>query len=389
MQGNARIISIEHFLAHTSFRNLTIVKITTDEGLVGWGDATLVNREHAVAAHLEYLKSVLLGVDALATEYVWRRIAEEDFFMRADIVGRSAAAGVMMACADITARAYSTPAYRLFGGPIRSRIPVYANGWYRGERTPESYGALAREVVAKGYRALKLDPFGAAGARATHIDVEEGAQLVAGVREAVGPDVEIFIDAHGRFTPHMARRVAMSLDELRVGFLEEPIAPDDWDGMRALRNESPMPIAGGERSIGRPGYRLLIESECVDVVQPDITWCGGPFEVMTIARWAEVHQMLVSIHNANSPLATAIGCHLGAAIPNFIRQEMFEDYDEPWVRDAFPGFGAVKDGTLELPDGPGWGVVPNEDALREHPFEPVFLNLWAENWETFEATLSS
>lgn len=387
MTADARITAIKVHLAHASFRNLTIVKVTTDEGIVGWGDGTLVMRESAVAAHIEVLDRLLRGVDALSPADVWRRAVDEDFFMRSDIVGRAAVSGVMAACMDIAGKAYGVPAYRLLGGPLRLEIPVYANGWYRGPRTPESYGALARDVVERGYRALKLDPFGAAGILATKADIDTAAELVQGVRDAVGDDIEIFVDAHGRFTPNTARRVIESLTPARIGFLEEPIAPDDYEGMRALRIWSPVPLAGGERSIGRPGYRPLIESECVDIIQPDIAWCGGPLEVLTIARWAEIHQMVVSAHNANSPLATAAGCHLGASIPNFIRQEMFEDFDEPWVGAAFPGRPEVVAGHVQVPAGPGWGVEPDEDALAEHPFEPVFLNLSAENWENFEAAL--
>ncbi len=387
MNSDARITAIDVFLAHTSFRNLTIVKISTDEGVVGWGDGTLVMREHAVAAHVEVLERLLRGADALSPADIWRRIVEEDFFMRSDIVGRAAVSGVMAACLDIAGKAYGVPAHRLLGGTLRDRIPVYANGWYRGPRTPESYGALAREVVQKGYRALKCDPFGAVGILATPTDVAEAADLVQGIRDAVGDDVEIYVDAHGRFTLNTARQVIASLVPARIGFLEEPIAPDDYNGMRTLREWSPIPLAGGERSIGRTGYRALIENECVDIIQPDIAWCGGPLEVLTIARWADVHQMVVSNHNANSPLATAAGCHLGAAIPNFIRQEMFEDFDEPWVRAAFPGLPEVDAGFVDVPTGFGLGVEPDEDALLEHPFQPVFLNLSAENWENFEATV--
>src|SRR5947209_18498963 len=120
--------------------------------------------------------------------------------MRSDIVGRRAVSGVLVACMDIAGKAYGVPVYRLLGGPLRDRIPCYANGWYKGERTPESYAELARGVVALGHTALKLDPFGAAGMLASERDVREAAELVAAIREAVGPEVEIYVDAHGRFT---------------------------------------------------------------------------------------------------------------------------------------------------------------------------------------------
>ena len=382
-----RITSLETHVAGTSFRNLTLVKLTTDAGIVGWGDATLVIREHAVIAQLGYLGRIVVGMDALAPADIWRRIVDEDFFMRSDLVGRSAVSGLMVACMDIAGKAYGVPVYRLLGGPVRERIPCYANGWYKGERTPESYAELARGALALGHTAIKLDPFGTAGILASERDIREAAEIVAAIREAVGPEVEIYVDAHSRFTPAMARRVALSLEEHRIGFLEEPLAPDDYEGMRDFRASAPMPIAGGERAFSRFEFRHLIENDCLDVIQPDISWVGGLLEAQRIASWAEVHQMLISIHNANSPLATATGCHLGASIPNLLSQEMWEDFDEPWVREAFPRAPRVEDGHLPLPTGPGLGVEPDEDALAEHPFRHVFLNLSQENWDNFDAVL--
>ena len=222
---------------------------------------------------------------------------------------------------------------------------------------------------------------------ATERDTREGVELVAAIREAVGPDVEIYVDAHGRFSPAAARTLIPALAELGVGFLEEPVAPDDYEGMRSLRRDSPIPIAAGERCVSSHDFKHLIEGECADILQPDISWAGGIFEVERIAAWGELHQMVISVHNANSPLATATGLHLGASIPNFIRQEMFEDFDEPWVKEAFVGVSEVEDGHLPVPSGPGIGVEPIEDAFTLHPYRPVFLNLSAENWEDFDAVL--
>jgi galactonate dehydratase len=379
-----RITGVEVTLSGTSWRNLTLVKVTTDGGIVGWGDATVEYREYAVAAHLGFVEKLVLGLDALSPARVWQAIVQDDF-MAGDAVGTASASGIINACLDIAGKAYGLPVHRLLGGAIRDRIALYANGWYQGERTPETFASLARSVVAKGHRALKLDPFGSAGALATTREIDEAAGLVGAVRDAVGPDVTIYIDAHGRLAPVMARRAAAALAEHGIGYLEEPVAPHNLDALKEVRANSPVPIAAGERCIGRSGFRPLIEGDCVDVIQPDTSWAGGLPEVQRIAAWAELHGMALSFHNANSPLATMTAAHLAAVVPNFLVLETFDDFEEPWVREAFPGVPAVSEGHIPVPEGPGIGIEPDEDALAEHPAQAAFMNINAPGWELRQA----
>jgi galactonate dehydratase len=205
------------------------------------------------------------------------------------------------------------------------------------------------------------------------------------VRAAVGPDVAIYVDAHGRLAPAMARRAAEALAAHDVGYIEEPVAPDNLDALRDLRAGSPIPVAAGERCIGRTGFRPLIERDCVDVIQPDASWAGGLLEVQRIAAWAELHGMVVSFHNANSPLATVTAAHLAAVLPNFLVLETFDDFEEPWVREALPGLPAVVDGEIPVPTRPGIGIVPDEDALADHPPRASFMNINVPGWELRQA----
>jgi galactonate dehydratase len=379
-----RITGLDVILSGTSWRNLTLVKVTTDAGIVGWGDATVEYREYAVAAHLEFLRHLVVGLDALSPAAVWQAIVQDDF-MAGDAVGTASASGIVNACLDIAGKAYDVPVHQLLGGAVRERVALYANGWYQGKRTPETFASLAREVVGGGHRALKLDPFGSAGLVATGRDVAEAAELVGAVRAAVGPDVAIYVDAHGRLAPAMARRAAEALAAHDVGYLEEPVAPDNLDALKDLRATSPIPIAAGERCIGRAGFRPLIEGDCVDVIQPDASWAGGLPEVQRIAAWAELHGMVVSFHNANSPLATMTACHLAAVLPNFLVVETFDDFEEDWVRAAMPGMPEVVDGAVATPMGPGIGIVPDEDALADHPARPAFMNINVPGWELRQA----
>jgi galactonate dehydratase len=381
-----RITGVEVFLCGTSWRNLTLVKVTTDEGLTGWGEATVEYREYAVAAQIEFMAPLLKGVDALSPAQVWNVLVERDF-MTGDVAGLATASGVVNACLDIAGKAYGVPVYGLLGGAVRERVPVYANGWYRGERTPETFARLARQVAGLGHRALKLDPFGSAGLVATTAEIQEGVDLVGAVRDAVGPKMSIYVDIHGRLSPAMARRAIGGLAEHDVGFVEEPVAPANLDAMRALRATSPLPIAAGERCIGRTGFRALVEGDCVDVIQPDCAWAGGLLEVQRIAAWAELHGMVVALHNANSALATMSAVHLGAVLPNLLVVETFDDFDEEWVREALPGLPAVADGHLPLPTAPGFGIEPNEDALADHPPLRSFMDINTPGWELRQAVI--
>jgi galactonate dehydratase len=362
------------------------VKVTTDSGIIGWGDATVEYREYAVAAHLGFLRHLVVGIDALSPARVWQAMVGDDF-MAGDVVSLASASGVINACMDVAGQAYGVPVHRLLGGAVRDRIPVYANGWYQGERTPETFAKLALEVLARGHRALKLDPFGSTGLLATGNDIREASELVGAVRAAVGSDTAIGIDVHGRLSPTMARRAIDELAEHDLAFIEEPVAPHNLDALRELRSSSRVPIAAGERSIGRNGFRGLIEGECVDVVQPDVSWAGGLIEVERIASWAELHGMVVALHNANSPLATMTACHVAAVLPNLLVVETFDDFDEPWLHDAFPGTRRVEKGHLALPLEPGIGLRPDEDVLAQHPAQPVFMNINADGWELRQAEL--
>jgi galactonate dehydratase len=385
-EGPLRITGLDVILSGTSWRNLTLVKVTTDVGIVGWGDATVEYREYAVAAHLEFLRHLVVGLDALSPAAVWQAIVQDDF-MAGDAVGTASASGIVNACLDIAGKAYDVPVHQLLGGAIRDRVALYANGWYQGERTPQSFASLARDVVARGHRALKLDPFGSAGLVASGRDVDEAAELVGAVRAAVGPDAAIYVDAHGRLSPAMARRATEALAEHGVGYIEEPVAPDNLSALKELRTTSPIPIAAGERCIGRTGFRALIEGDCVDVIQPDASWAGGLPEVQRIASWAQLHGMVVSFHNANSPLATMTACHLAAVLPNFLVVETFDDFEEEWVRAAMPGMLDVVEGEVPVPSGAGIGIVPDEDALAEHPARPAFMNINVPGWELRQAVV--
>lgn len=297
----------------------------------------------------------------------------------------SALATVEIACWDIKGKALGLPVYKLLGGAVRDRVKAYANGWYQVERTPEEFHAAARKVVERGYRALKLDPFGAG---MFELDTEETARsvaLVEAVRDAVGPEVEILVEMHGRFSPATAIRIAGLLAPFRPGWIEEPVPPENLKALAKVAAHTDIPIATGERLHTRFDYRELFELQAADILQTDITQSGGLLEAKKLAGTAETHYLLMAPHNVGGQISTAANLHLAATLVNFKIQEYFNDFADPHVRECVPGCPQVVDGYFTLPDTPGLGVELNHEVLARHPQVAVDFNLFAEGWERRQA----
>jgi galactonate dehydratase len=281
------------------------------------------------------------------------------------------------------------PVYKLLGGAVRDKIKAYANGWYTVERTPADFSAAAIRAVAKGYRALKFDPFGAGFYELERSEKLRVVALVEAVRDAVGPDIELLIEMHGRFNPATAVEMARELEPFKPSWIEEPVPPENLAALKKVSDKLNIPIATGERIHTRYDYRQLFELQAADIIQPDITHFGGLLETRKLAAWAEAYYILVAPHNVGGPVSTAAALHFAAATTNFKIQEHFNDFAEDWVKAAAPGNPEVIDGYFALPQGPGLGVQLNEDILSEHPRGRIFFNLFAENWHRRQAQLPS
>ncbi|GBD19186.1 D-galactonate dehydratase [bacterium HR27] len=297
----------------------------------------------------------------------------------------SGIAAIEIACWDIMGKALGLPVYQLLGGAVRDRIKAYANGWYTVERTPEEFAEAARRAVARGYRALKLDPFGAGY---YELELEEKRRVVAlveAVREAVGPDVEILIEMHGRFNPATAIEMARLLEPYRPGWIEEPVPPHNLAALKKVAEQVTIPVATGERIHTRYDFRELFELQAADIIQPDITHLGDLLETKKLAAWADAYYILVAPHNVCGPVGTAANLHLAACTTNFKIQEHFNDFAEEFVKAAAPGVPEVVDGFFPLPSGPGLGVQLDHSVLEQHPRRRMFFNLFAENWHRRQA----
>jgi galactonate dehydratase len=376
-----RITGLRTGVVGTPWRNLTFVELSTDEGLAGVGEARMLNHTDALLGYLaEAERTHIAGSDPFEIESLVHRMFRNDY-ARAGEIAMSAIAVVELACWDIVGQALGQPVHRLLGGAVRDRIRAYANGWYTVEREPAEFHAAARRVVERGYGALKLDPFGSGFAELERSERLRSIGLVEAVRDAVGPDVEVFVEMHGRFAPMVAIALARELEPFAPGWIEEPVPPHNLKALRKVAEGVSIPVATGERLHTRYEFRELFELQCADILQPDITHFGGLLETRKLAATAETHYMLMAPHNVGGPIATAAALHLAACTPNFKIQEHFNDFTDPWLRDVAPGMLEIgSDGCFPVPTVPGLGVTIDWEAVAEHPRQAFTFDLFADDW---------
>lgn len=378
-----KITNVTPIILGTKWRNLTFVKVETDEGISGVGEARVLNRTDAVLGYLsEAAPRYIIGHDPFNIEKLVQRMYREDFGRAGEIVMTTIAL-IEIACWDIMGKALNQPVYRLLGGNVRDRIKAYANGWYTVERTPQEFHAAAKKVVEKGYRGMKFDPFGAGFYELDRAEKNHVIELVEAVRDAVGPDMDIFIEMHGRFNPATAIEIARDLAPFKPSWIEEPVPPENLAALKKVSDAvAPLgiPVATGERIHTLYEYRELFELQAADIIQPDITHMGGLMNTKKLAAWAEAYYMLIAPHNVGGPVSTAAALHLAACTTNFKIQEHFNDFAEAYVKAAAPGVPEVIDGYFGLPQGPGLGVTLDEAVCEANPRQKVHFNLFADNW---------
>jgi galactonate dehydratase len=367
----------------TPWRELVFLELTTDNGLVGVSEVRMVNKTGTLVACLEELAPrYVIDSDPFDVERLTWNIQRAEYG-RSGEIAQSALASFDVACWDIIGQSLNVPVWKLIGGRFRDRVPAYANGWYQAERDPRAVASLAETVVDRGYRALKLDPFGAASAELPTSNRRRAVEIVAAVRDAVGPDVQILIEMHGRFTPATAVAVAALLEPYHPEWIEEPVPPENPRALARVRAATRLPIATGERAHTTEDIRPLIEGGLVDVVQVDLTHFGGFLAMKRLAGWADTYSLLMAPHNVCGPVGTMANVHFAAATPNYKVLEHFNDFADPWVRDLVDHAPYVDpvDGCFGVPDRPGLGVRLNHDVCAKHPRTGGRIRLFEEGWE--------
>jgi len=376
-----KISNVEAFVVGNPWKNWVLVKVTTDAGLVGWGDATTGLSTQPVTAAVRELKRLCVGQDALAIEALYDRVYKA-LYLTANGILLSALGGITTACWDILGKHANLPLYQLLGGRVHAKLRAYANGWYTGGRTPEAFAQGAQAVVARGYTALKFDPFGANYRFMSAAERRLSLSLVAAVREAVGDSVDLIIEAHDRFTAPEAIRLAHELQPYAPLGMEAAVWSEDVAALRRVAAASPIRILAGERFCTPRQFDDLLADGHFDIVQPEYVELGGIARLRDVAGIAEAHGASLAPHNARCPISTAVNVHVMTATRNAFIQETFDDFHVPWAKELFAGVPQPRDGWFEASDRPGLGIEVNEALFDKHPYsEHFFMNLFAEGWE--------
>ncbi|MDB5313064.1 MAG: hypothetical protein JWO38_7266 [Gemmataceae bacterium] len=375
-----KITRVETFLTNAGLRNYLFLRLTTDTGLTGLGEASLEWQEQTVQTLIrEWAEDRVLGADPFDIEPLVGGLIRDQYQGGPTVL--TAISGVEVACWDLIGKACGRPVYQLLGGRARERLPAYANGWYGGARTPEEYAAKALEVVARGYRAMKFDPFGTAWKEMTGPQMDAAEHIVAAVREAVGERVGLMIEVHGRLSTACAVEMGRRLAPYRPAWYEEPVTPYDLDRLKEVKGALPFPVAAGERLYTLEEFGRLTSLRACDVVQPDLIHCGGLWVGKKVAALAQAHDVAVAPHCSVGPVALCAAVHFGWCTPNVAVQENFAEYDVPWRAELVRGWNPVRAGDFLLPDGPGLGIELDVEACARHPYRKnTFPSLWDGRW---------
>lgn len=361
-----KITDIKVFPVDCFRTNWVFVKVYTDEGIDGVGEATLEYKEKALFGAVEHIKEYLVGKNPMQVEKHYHDIYR-DAYWRGGPVLMSALSAVETALWDILGKHLGVPVYQLLGGKCNDKVRIYVNGWFAGAKEPEEFAQKAKIAVKRGVTAMKWDPFGKSYMEISHKDFDKALRCVAAVREAVGNEVDLLIEGHGRFNVATGIEIAKELAQFKPMFFEEPVPPDNLEALKAVRDKSPVAISAGERLYGRRDFARLFEMRGADFVQPDISHAGGIMELKKIAAMAESCYTGFAPHNPSGPVANAATLQLAACCPNFsILEIMYSDVT--WRKEVCNESLEYNDGYITVPDKPGIGIEIDEEKCLGHPY---------------------
>jgi len=375
-----KITCLETFLTHAGLRNYLFVRLTTDTGLTGLGEASLEWQERAVQALLhDWVEDRILGTSPFDLQDVISDLIRDQYQGGPTIL--TAISGVEIALWDLIGKASGEPVFKLLGGQAHDRLPAYANGWYGGANSPEEYASKASQVVSAGYTALKFDPFGVAWLEMTAAEMSVAEERVAAVREAVGDEVQLMIEVHGRLSVSCAIEMGQQLIPYRPAWYEEPVTPHSLDLLHEVKQALPFPIAAGERLYMLEDFDRLTAMQACDIVQMDLAHCGGLAMGKKIAALAAERGLRVSPHCSIGPVALCAALHFDWSTKNASIQENFGDYDVPWRHDFLHGWNPCQNGFYAVPAGPGLGIELDASVCLAHPYQKnPFPSLWDSRW---------
>ena len=347
-----------------------LVKVVTSTGAVGWGEAPTTLMTHPVRESVPEVARFYEGHELHEHHASLREFERYSFYRSRSMEATSALSAVDIACYDLLGHELGVPVSVLLGGAIRDRVRAYSNGWYSDAIEPSEFADKARGMVRSGFRALKFDPFGSEFRSLSPEGLSAAVARVAAVREAVGPEVDLLIEYHGRFLPEAAIRAGRALDEFHPRFMEEPVLPELTDALREFRRKVRTPVALGERLLTPADFESFLARGLVDILQPDITNSGGFTYGREILGVAAARGAPVAYHNAFGPVQTAATLQIDAVLPTFFLQESFEASWPEWKRSLVSGY-SIEKGEFPIPQGPGLGIRVDEKAVERYRSDAV------------------
>ena len=367
-----KITDIRYHLIHPGAgKNLCFVRIDTDEGIHGWGECyTQADRDVQVTAHIDMLKRYLIGRDPTNIKHFMQMVYDDFAGRRGAMDLWCAVSGLEHAMWDILGKVSGQPVYKLLGGPVRSKIRVYANGWGGGGWDSADLADKASQIVESGFTALRFDPIPGPWRTFVSKDVERQAvENVRAVRQAVGTDVDILVEMHRRLAPMHAVKIAREIEQYEPFWYEEPVLAENIDALASAKRDINIPVVTGEELYTKFEFREVFEKQAADIINPDVCNVGGILELKEIAAMAEPYFVVVSPHNYNSTtLGLAATINASATMPNFLITEYFVNFEE-LGRDIATQPFQVENGYINLPESPGLGIDLDEESLAKYPYQ--------------------
>lgn len=374
-----KIVAIETHVCNARMRNWVFVKVLTDQdGLFGWGEATLEWHTRAIVGAVQDLSPLLIGEDPTRIEHLWQMMYRQHFWHGHGIVRATAIAGIDLALWDILGKTCGVPCSKLWGGPVRDKVRTYCHlgggnmeDFYEtAAEDAKRFADLARMAVADGFTAFKCMAVPPTAPLEGLKPIRTAETCVAAIRDAVGEGVDVMVDCHARPSPAMGLQFAKALEPYGLYFLEEPCWPESVDGLAMINQAVSTPIATGERVTNLAAFKDLFNARACEVCQVDITHCGGLSEARRIAALAEAYRISLAPHNPQGPVSTAASLEFGFAQPSYIICETVHA-DVPWRQDVVEeGFRTERAGRIVRPNTkPGLGITINEAEVKRHPFE--------------------
>ena len=373
------------YIVGNPWKNWLFVRLDTDQpGLYGVGEGTLNAFARTVEAAIHELAPRYEGMDPFQVETIFQRMTRDLYSDGGQIHGNAVAA-IEGACWDIIGKTTGRPVYDLLGGRYHADLPAYANGWYAGPRTPESFAELAANVVARGYKAMKFDPFGAAWRTMSLQDRKLSIDIVRAVRETVGPDIQLMVEGHRRFSVSEAIWVGERIAEFDPTWFEEPTDHTKIDATAEVARRLSVPVSAGESFYTTHQFAELLKTNSVHILQPDPSNMGGILRTRMVCAMADANYAVVAPHQAQGPVATAVCTQIGACTPNLLISELFDEFNVDWEQEIVSPPVQVVDGRIQIPDAPGLGIDVNWSEAEKHPYQVSnFLPLFAPGWERRE-----